>query len=144
MHDRDVPPAQRGAFQVHTRTQDHADALRLRLLGQRLPDLREQRSVPGGRERRGRGETRDRHRFLQPHLVGILGLLAQPVRTIGDHQGGNPQAFNWLGVPEIAAGQQRTLLLEGELCEKLGNLFLSEHRDSNPISTAAQNTRDRG
>ena len=128
----EVPPAQRGAFQVHARSQDHADALRLRLLGQRPADLGEQRHVPGGRERRGRGETCGRHRFLQAHLVGAHGLLAQPVGTVGDHQGGNPQPFDRLGVPEIAAGEQRALFLEGELREKLGNLLFGEHCDSNP------------
>lgn len=128
----EVPPAQRGAFQVHARPQDHADALRLRLLGQRPADLGEQRHVPGGRERRGRGETCGRYRFLQAHLVGALGLFAQPVGAVGDHQGGNPESLDRLGVPEIAAGEQRTLFLEGELREELGDLFFGEHSDSNP------------
>ena len=57
----EVPSAQRGTFQVYARSQDHADALRLRLLGQRPPDLFEQRHIPGGRKCCGRGETCCRH-----------------------------------------------------------------------------------
>ena len=64
--------------------------------------------------------------------AAAVGKHVAGTDSSGDHQGGNPQPFDRLGVPEIAAGEQRALFLEGELREKLGNLLFGEHCDSNP------------
>ena len=52
-------------------------------------------------------------------MVAALALLAQTVRTVGDHDGGHAQAFIGLGVPEVGAVQEVGLLLEGQLAEDL-------------------------
>lgn len=57
-------------------------------------------------------------------MVTCFGLLAQSVRSVRQHYGGDAEPFEGLGVPEVRAVQQRGLLLQGECGEERGDVEL--------------------
>ena len=68
----------------------------------------------------------------RPEVVGVLGLLAQTVRAVGDHDRGDARALDALRVPEVGAGRQRRLLLQGELGQDAFDVEDLRHRGVPP------------
>ena len=110
-----VAAAEGAALDVHRGAQHHGELLVLAGIADGLAHAGEQRPVEACRRGAGRGEA---HRFdgvVHAQVVGGLVLLAQAVGAVGHHRGRDAQALHRLGVPEVRAGAQAGLFLEGHL-----------------------------
>lgn len=111
----EVPSAVRGSVQVHGGGEEDVDTLAARLMGEQSAEPFDQGLVPGGGERGGRG-----------HVGGGAALVPQLTADSGgsvrDDQ--PAQTYGGFGVegPEVGAGQQPHLLLQGERAEAPGEL----------------------
>src|SRR6185437_2563347 len=113
----EVAPAQRGALDVDAGPEHHRHVLGPRLLAECLADTAHKVGVPGGSEpARGR-KARGRDAAGDADVVAFLGLLAQPVRAVGDHDRRYAEPWYRCGVPEIRAQTQGRLLVQGQLAE---------------------------
>jgi len=48
-------------------------------------------------------------------VVAGFVLLSQTVRAVAHHHGGNPQPFDGLGMPKVAAGTKACLFFQRQL-----------------------------
>ena len=103
----EVPAAVRGPVQVHRGSEQHVHALAPRLGGQQPADRRYPVAVPGGGQRRRRWHVRR-------GVPLVPGLAADPGRAVGGHDPAQAGAGFGVKSPEVRAGQQPDLLLEGE------------------------------
>ena len=117
-----VAAAQRVALDVDAGAEHHRHLLRRALAAQRLARLPAQLRVPRLRERACRREARRRYRFAHAEVVGRVGLLAQPVRPVGQHDAREPKARQRLEPPELGAGAQPALLGERHLRDEPASL----------------------
>ena len=84
------------------------------LAAERRPDLLEQGRVPGAGQCRCHREARRGHGVVEPDVVGAARLLAQPVRPVGEHHGGD-QALDRLGGPEVPPADQSDPVGQGQV-----------------------------
>ena len=80
----EVATAQRVALNVHTRTENHVNALPTRLLANRGANTLDQLWIERTGKRRSRGKTRRRAAFRNAHAILGALLLAQSVRSVGE------------------------------------------------------------
>ena len=118
----EVAPAQRRALHVHSGAEQHRDLLRPALVTQRDADAGEEVDVPGRGEPGRRGKARGGNGRADAEMVARGRLLAQPVRSVGDHDGRDAEPRDGFGVPEVGAVQQSGLLLERERVEQRGDV----------------------
>ena len=123
----EVAPAQRRALDVDPGAEDDRDVLGARLGAQRRAHLPGQPGVPGAGERGGGREAGGRHAPADARMVGAVGLLAQPVRPVGQHDRLDAGRRDRRGVPEVRAQAQRGLLIQGEPAEKSCHRVLVRH-----------------
>ena len=83
-------------------------------------------SVEGGCRGAGRREADRLDAVVDAEVVNLLILLAQAVRAVADHAGGDAQTLYSLRVPEVGAGAEPGLFLQREL----GNKRLDIHKAS--------------
>jgi len=114
----EVAPAQWGALDVDAWTEHDRHGLRPGLAAQCLTHALHQLRIPGrpkgtsGREAGRRNAARD------GDVVAFLGLLAQPVGTVGHHDRRDAEPLHRRRVPEVGAQAQRRLLLQGQLSQQ--------------------------
>ena len=101
----EVAPAAWMPLEVQARAEQDGHILGAGLAPQCRADLLEQCGVPGAGQRGGDREARGRHGVVEPDVVRVAGLLAQPVRAVGHHHG-RDESRDGLGVPEVAPAQQ--------------------------------------
>ena len=75
--------------------------LRLAFLPERFAKAAQERSVKRTRRAGSRWETHRLNRIVDAKVIGLIRLLAQAVRAVADHDGGNPQPFNAFEMPKI-------------------------------------------
>jgi hypothetical protein len=81
----EVAAAQRRALDVDARTQEDRHLFRSGLGAERHAHVTDQIHVPGRAQGGRRREARGGYAPADAGVVGLLGLLAQPVRSVGDH-----------------------------------------------------------
>jgi hypothetical protein len=125
----EVAPAQRMALHVEPRAEQQGHVLRPRLGADRRPDPLDQLRVPGGGHGRGRREA-------GRGLAGadrLAGAAPQPDGTIGHPNRRDAEALYIGGLPGVAAGHQRSLLLQGQLRDEIGGGGFRRRRSRNRL-----------
>ena len=116
----EIPAAQRAALDIDRRPQQDAQFLMLAAFTQCFAHFLHQFRIEGSRRSAGCRIADRLDAVIDPQMIAFLILLAQTVRPVGNHCGGNTQAFHCFGMPEIRAGAEPGLFLQGHF----GNQFL--------------------
>lgn len=121
----EVAAAQRRSLDVDAGPEDHLHTERPRLLTDGRADPLGHRRVPAAPHGHGWREAGRREAAGQTQVVRRAGLEADAVGAVGEDDGGHPDPVEGLGGPEVVAGQERRLLLEGEIgCRGGGHVRL--------------------
>lgn len=115
----EVPAAQGRALDVDARPQYDADLMRDRLAGDRPAHPFHQGGIPGRAEAHQRRETCGGHARPDAQGIASLGLFAQAVRAVGEHDRCDSGLRQRLGVPEVAARGQRRFLAQRQVFRSL-------------------------
>ena len=111
----EVSAAQRRTLDVDCRPQQNADIFRLTLVSQSLAHAFHQTAVKRGRSGTARREADRLDAVVDAHVVAGFVLLSQTVRAVAHHHGGDPQPFDGLGMPKVAAGTKACLFFQCQL-----------------------------
>ena len=106
---------------------------------ERVADLPGQLGVPGRGERARGREAGGRQAAADPDVVAALGLAAQAVRPVGQHDRLDAVLGDRGRVPDVAAEAQRRLLLGGQLPRPVQVCLVAAHavHPAVPIRRAA-------
>ena len=121
-----VAAAEGRALDVDRRPEDDGELFVLAGIADGLAHPAEHLSVEGGCRGAGRREADRLDAVVDAEVVNLLILLAQAVRAVADHAGGDAQTLYSLRVPEVGAGAEPGLFLQREL----GNKRLDIHKAS--------------
>ena len=113
----EVAPAEGGALDVEPRAQHHAHPLGGGLRPQVRADLLPQHWVPGVGHGGGGGIAGGGQGRVQPQLVPLPGLLTDAVGAVGQGHVRHAQPLQAARLPEVLAGEEVTLLLQGHLLD---------------------------
>jgi len=97
----EIAAAQRGTLDVRARTQNNGNILFLAFDPDGLPDPADQAAVPGACESGRARETGRGDGIHDAEIVGGAGLLAESVRAVRHHHGGDAEPIDGLGRPEV-------------------------------------------
>ena len=120
-----VPAAEGVTLYIQARAQYHAHVLPGGLLAYALSHFFQQLRVPAAGQGGGRGETGGGQTAVEPQMVGLVGLLPEPVGAVGEHHIGDAQALYAFGVPEVGPGAEGCLLLQSHPVYQLFVLHFS-------------------
>ena len=113
-----IAPAQGAALDVQPRAQQHGQVFPLAFPAQDVSQSLGQGRVEAGRYGRRGGKTNRLDAVVDTQMVGVARLLAQAAGAVADHGGRDAQALDGFGVPEIAAGAQRSFFLQRQLAQQ--------------------------
>ncbi len=97
----EIPPTQRGTFDIGSGSQNDADPFLQAFFRQRLTNLEDQVAVPGGSQRGSGREAGGGHALVKSHMVRRADLLAQTVGSISHHDGRDSESLQRFQEPEI-------------------------------------------
>ena len=113
-----VSAAEGAALNIAAGAQQDTDTLAGGFQAQMPAHFLNQRLVPGvGKARRG-GIAGSGHRGVDAQMVLPALLLPQTMGAVGEHDAGNAQPGNGLGIPEVGTGHQGRLLLQGHFIDQ--------------------------
>ena len=96
-----ITSAERRALDVHSRSQQNADPLRLTFIPEILSHLCEKSAVKTGCRRAACRKADSLNRIIDAKVVPLLILLAQSVRAVGYHGLRDIQTLHPFCVPEV-------------------------------------------
>ena len=117
----EAAPATGMPFDVEARAEHDRHALRERLLANGAADRFDERRVPARAERNRRREAGRRSRTADTEVIGGVALPAEPVGTVGDHDGVESTLGQRTDPPEALSRHQSDLRGDVEAGDDLGS-----------------------
>ena len=110
-----ISSAQRGTLDIDSRAQNHAELFMLAAVADGFAHFPDQIPVEGRCRGGGCRHTHSLDAVIDAQVIPFVILLAQTMRAVADHHGGNSQTLDGFGMPKIQTGAQAGLLFQSHL-----------------------------